>query len=355
MTYALSLRYEACVRARSLASSCTTCSDVCPTHAITLDGVRGSVVIRTEACTGCGLCAAACPTDAFTATFDLPAFLARSDGDVRCGRDGLPCVGALSAEDLVVLGLRVGNLVVRGDICGSPSGHGYAEQRVREAQALLGALGAAAHVAWAPPVAPPAGAAQAPRARSRAAEVAPSRRRLLRIFAPQLEPPPPKRVTQPDRLDRSQLRATGARRRRLLAALSSPDQTVSSVPEGLLSFLSSKVISEDACTSCSMCMNVCPTGALVATRVPGEIAFDTRACVKCRLCHDVCEPKAISLSPETVLADLFATAPRRLVRVGVSHCVDCGVPYKKPAGDRGMCPRCNEQDLEARELTGVAE
>ena len=351
MTAALSLRYEACVRVRSLSSSCTTCRDVCPTGAITLDGVRGSVAIRTEACTACGLCAAACPTDAFSAPFDLHAFLTESTGDVRCGRGGLPCVGAISTEDLVVLAMRVGDVVVQSDRCGSPSGHPIAEQRVVEAQRFLAALGADRRITWAPPVDPLAAAAKAPRARTE--EVSPARRQLLRMFVLQLEAPPPVRVTQPEKLDRARMRETPERRRRLLAALASLEKTPASVPEGALGFLSSKIISEQACTSCAMCTNVCPTGALVATRTPGEIAFDARVCVKCRLCHDVCEPGAISLAPETSLADLFATAPRTLVRVGVSHCSDCGVSYKKPERDHGMCPRCDEHDREARELTGV--
>ena len=353
MTYPLALRYEACVRVRSLAASCTTCGDVCPTGAITLDGVRGSVVVRAEACTGCGLCAAACPTDAFSATFDLPGFLARGGGDVRCGHGGLPCVGALSAEDLVVLAVRVGDVVVEGGGCDTPSGHPLAERRVAEAQRLLAALGKASRITWMQTVDATGDATKAPRPRTE--QVSSARRNLLRIFAPQLEAPPapPPRVTQPDKLDRARMRATGERRRRLLAALSPPEQAPLAVPEGELGFLSSKLISDEACTACSMCVNVCPTGALVATRIPGEIAFDARACVKCRLCHDVCEPAAISLAKETSVADLFAPVPRTLVRASVSHCADCGMLYKKPALDRGMCPRCDEHDREARELTGV--
>ena len=110
----LELDFHRCVRSRSPAAGCRACADACPTGAVRLEAATGALEVALEACTGCGLCQAACPTDAIAGAVDVEALLASARGRVACGEGGLPCVGALHPEDLVVLALRRGGLQVVG-------------------------------------------------------------------------------------------------------------------------------------------------------------------------------------------------------------------------------------------------
>ena len=359
MSAALQLAYEACVRTLSRNATCARCRDACPTAAVSLDGVRSSVVVALDRCTGCGLCAAACPTDAFTTPFDLPGALAGSDGALRCGQGGLPCVGAVSAEDLIALAVRVGAVVLHDGPCASrDTGHPAAELRAAEAQRFLAAIGSKATVRWAGDealAAPTGRRAEAPAAgaASKEPEVSAGRRRMLRMFVPTLKEAPQVRLQQPERLDRDRMGAVPERRRRLLAALpASVEAATARLPEPALSFASSKAVSEQACTACSVCFSVCPTGALQAPRTLKELRFDASRCVKCGLCHEVCEPGAIRLAPETSVEDFLEFTPRTLARLPVSACGECGAPYNRAEGVEGLCPRCWAMQEEALELSG---
>jgi ferredoxin len=92
--------------------ACTLCQDSCPYNAIKVDKKNG-VTIDYSKCVACGLCVASCPTSAL----QFPSFsqqaifeLSKIKGDKRisCYKDTgnsikLPCIGMLSAVDLVML------------------------------------------------------------------------------------------------------------------------------------------------------------------------------------------------------------------------------------------------------------
>jgi Pyruvate/2-oxoacid:ferredoxin oxidoreductase delta subunit len=121
------------------------------------------------------------------------------------------------------------------------------------------------------------------------------------------------------------MQAVPARRRRMLAALpSSVEADPEKLPQEDLQFFSTKVLSAEACTACSICVAVCPTGALQAPRNMREIRFDTSRCTKCKLCDDVCEPNAITVAAESSLLDFLDFAPRMLSRLAVASCRQWG-------------------------------
>lgn len=354
----LSVRYEACVRTLAVSASCEKCKETCPESAITLDGRRGSVVVHLEPCTRCGLCGAACPTNAIEGAFDLEGFLDEPPPELRCGEAGLPCIGALSAEDLVTIALRHKRVAVHDVECKSREpGHARAQARVAEAQRFLQSIGSKAslhyvadddleparEVAASKP--PPVAEAEEP--------VHAGRRRLLRMFVPPLEERPKKRLEAPDRLDRGQMQQITVRRRRLLATLPPSAEARHALPEADVSFFSSKVLDAKACTACSLCVSTCPTGALQAPRSLREIRFDSSRCTKCRLCHDVCEPDAITLAEQASVEDFLDFAPRMLSRLPVAPCVECGASFRRSAPDQALCQRCQDMEDEVLELSGV--
>jgi formate hydrogenlyase subunit 6/NADH:ubiquinone oxidoreductase subunit I len=335
----LTLDAERCVHARSVSASCRACVDACPTRAITLTGApQRSVRVDLEACTACGLCQAACPTEALPGGVKLDALGER----IRCG-EGLACVGALSVEDLVVLGLRGPHALVAAAGC-THGTTGHRQARVEEANALLRAIGSKHELAWREEGPPGAPFARPPRP-----EVPARRQFFQKLVAADRA----STLTAPPRLDPSRVRAqypTGRRKRTLAALPAAASPKVATVPTP--SFTSSKVIDEATCTGCVACVTACPTGALTSTRTREVIRFDTSRCVKCHLCHDVCAPGAIHLAPALDVTAFLELAPRALVTLRMRPCEECGQPFKVRTDGGARCATCEAQDAEARELQG---
>lgn len=52
---------------------------------------------------------------------------------------------------------------------------------------------------------------------------------------------------------------------------------------------------EKRCTHCSVCVPICPSGALSLERKEMKISFDGEKCIACELCIPVCPYKAIEI------------------------------------------------------------
>jgi energy-converting hydrogenase A subunit P len=340
----LDLRFESCVRSLSVWSHCTACVDACPEAAITGDGAHRSIVVDLDRCTDCGACSAACPTDAFTAPYDVDAFVSTTGPRLRCGQDGLPCVGAVATEDLLVIALRHGDVTVEDGPCAFPgAAHAAVPGRGAEVNAFLAAMGLP-------------GSVRVEAVESAPAESAPkagaSRRALF--FGGVEERPPRGQLTQPKRLDKDNLQYTQDRRWRLLAYLPADVKPVQdTVPGETFTFLSSKVFEPERCTLCTICVRICPTGALTAGRNFKDLAFDTSQCVRCGLCHDVCQTDAILLSDQTSLARLVTRKDHLLGSIPSRKCVECGMAYNAAVNPDGLCPRCASLEQEAIALSTV--
>jgi len=50
-----------------------------------------------------------------------------------------------------------------------------------------------------------------------------------------------------------------------------------------------------ACTSCGVCVPLCPSGALTMDRDSFLVSFNAEKCIACELCARVCPVKAIAL------------------------------------------------------------
>lgn len=366
----LSLTWETCVKLRSRAASCRACVDSCPTQAIAFDGPRESVAVDLGKCIGCGLCQAACPTESFSGAVDVAAFLEVAPAELRCapaytaeGPGPLTCLGALSAEDLVVLALKHGQLRVDVQGCAqcrtAPLGQQALSSRVEQARELLVALGASARLTVSLGKATPAAPLPSP---PPGGEREPSRRAFLRRLVPgalaeAVKPPPPRLELDTAKLNPARLRSQEPppRRQRLLAALDAAKLPApkAKLPEELVGFTSSKALDVDTCTACALCVTTCPTGALSMSAVRDQLSFDASRCVKCATCHDVCEPHALTKAKTFDLAHFAARDARPLGRLTVKSCAECGAPFKHQGGEDYLCERCRDLDDEARELLGV--
>ncbi len=54
--------------------------------------------------------------------------------------------------------------------------------------------------------------------------------------------------------------------------------------------------SDERCTMCGACTDVCPSGALYAERPSFEVHFDHEKCVVCRVCTMACPVKAMEVN-----------------------------------------------------------
>lgn len=327
----ISLIYERCVRTRSRAATCTACVDACPEGALTVDD--GAITVTRDLCTGCGVCIGACPTEAFAGPFDPAEVIARASEVVRCGEGGLACVAGLAVEDWLVLATGVPRL--RVEPC-AMCGEGVADllaTRLAEARAALAALGSPTEIVCV--------------AREQAGVVRGAA--LRQILVGEAASDEGEIRFDPVALDPARLRGKEVpdRRARLLAAVP-PGR--GAMPRDEVSWTSGKVLDTETCTACRLCVNVCPTGALGASRRWDEITFDAAACVKCGLCHDACAPRALTLAPEVELGALWAGRVT-LGRLATTRCAECGEVFVSRGGG-DTCPRCVDQDREARELLG---
>lgn len=343
----LELTFERCVRTRSVAASCRTCVDICPTESVSLGGPRQSVEVALDTCIECGLCQAACPTDAFQGVFDTAAFVASRPREVSCGRGGLPCVGALSSEELLTLAMAWGSLkVIARDCAAGNTGHERVRLAVEKARVFARAMGADVALEWRDETSLP----KPGEAKSR--RPSPGRRQLLGLLVPKASP---RKLKSPERLDVAAIRAVGptARRQRFLATLPPTARpVVASLPGESVACLSTKKIDRSSCTACMSCVTSCPTGALVTARLNQEIRFEARRCVNCHLCHDVCDPKAITADAELNLVDFLDPNPKVLVSFQMTLCGECGAPFRAERDDQVMCAACRDRQTEAKTLWG---
>jgi len=52
---------------------------------------------------------------------------------------------------------------------------------------------------------------------------------------------------------------------------------------------------EHKCTSCGVCVPVCPTGALSVDTKSRKINFDNKKCIACEICVKICPPRAMEV------------------------------------------------------------
>jgi len=119
-----------------------------------------------------------------------------------------------------------------------------------------------------------------------------------------------------------------------------------------VSFISQKLLDESTCTNCQMCYRICPTGALSSNKNNSSIFFDPTSCIKCNSCHDVCEPKSLTLRSVFDLEVLYNPKRQTLASFTMKRCDECGMPFVYRGGEV-MCSRCSIEEEEAMNLWGI--
>lgn len=360
----LQLSPAQCVRALSVNSLCSHCSDSCPTGAISLSGRLPS--INQSLCVGCAGCVSVCPSEAlslddFNATEFFFSFASEEGNLVSCQKN-VPCIAALSSEHMISLAvLKKGLILDTGHCSGCEIGEKIllsVQERAAHANYLLEAIDSADSIVC----------KEISYVSDESTEIK-DRRDFFKTFhmkeigkvrgnfekeiqsttdefiEAMIDSSHTKELRTKKITDRRKLFFTALKR------LEKP--SVYHVVEGdKIGFTSQKIMDEAKCTACEMCYRICPTAALTSDIRNSKIDFDPFLCIKCHLCHDVCESDAITLSTSYNLKEWFEPKVQNLVTFSVRRCDECDALFSSVAGER-ICRRCRLEDEEARELWGI--
>lgn len=383
----LQVTVSRCLRARSKASNCRACADLCPAQAITFDGPE-PVSVDEQRCLRCGLCVAACPTEALELPGLAPVrLLQRSEEQVKSGASrqpagqgqacftcalgprraeggpgavAVPCLGALSPAVLATVALHRGSvaLVTGEPECGAcqirAQGWRVLQRSVEEARDTIRFFGFNAEITVIARLPEEAGAGREARpgedggrTTSRQEFLAGMMRGATRagvsllpsfLTGGEQEQEPP---GQPGR--RREPRLPEGRRLLLEAIRGSggPPPTAAPVPgarvHGALPF--GRVQVSSVCEPCDVCSLVCPSGALGKhlEAAAGALLHEPGRCLGCGTCVRACPRHALALGAAEDPSEVLGP-PRPLARFILRACRQCGEAFW--SGEEEVCGRC---------------
>jgi Fe-S-cluster-containing hydrogenase component 2 len=308
---------ESCVRSLSVKSECSKCKDVCGFEAINFNNY--SVRIDASACTDCTACIGVCPSGAITLK-----------------ESGLT---ALSADELFCVGVRAADTVV---VSAPKELEESCRLRVDEANALLECFSLEPKIKL-----------DILDEEKKEPDDA-SRRALFKMFTKSGIKAAHESVKSEEEIvstiDYTLLKSKKIPPKRefflsVVEGLELSDKNAS-IP---LSFATDKFV-DDSCDNCSLCYNLCPSGALETTGMKNAILFSSYLCLKCKLCEDVCETKSISSLPTFPLSEFKNRQKKLLKKFTVKLCNSCGAVF---SADGEECPRCSLENEDAMELLGL--
>ena len=300
MTELPALRIEPgrCLRHRLSISSCRKCFEACASNALTWS--TSGLNWDEERCSGCLLCVASCATDALTSPqlsigdllqrldeVETP-LLACSSNPQTQGHARVPCLGLLADPQLLlILRLALGkDLRLNASQCAECANCHIVEpltSAVQQTQALASGLAGSVKVVI-----------SAPELDYR--EKSCSRREFFTFLNRRSKQTG---LSLANRLRVDQSSGSYGKKslplsRNLLLQLgkSSPP-----IREMLVAKILPELFFSSACSGCTTCIGICPTGALCSPDQRGGAPVTAKdRCISCRLCVEFCHQSAIELT-----------------------------------------------------------
>ena len=362
----LTLVVAKCVHTSNKFAICNKCIEVCPVETIKID--EGIVSFTPSECVGCSGCGAVCPTSAYQLDDFKPInyvfkFLEQDEKLLSCQSE-LPCIAALSVEELLSLAL-ISPQQIQADIapCGecpiAKTNLPLIEERIEEVNFMLEAMQQDKRIEL----------VNIGQKKEEEEDTTLSRRELLskqglkkavsikQQFENEVEASDENRkYNEVSGKDIAKIREKNLPDKRSLLLMAMKRARVPELFHTLdiedISFISQKDLDESTCTNCQMCYRICPTGALSSDGRGSVINFNPLSCVQCHSCHDVCEPNALTLRKTFDVAALFEPKIETLVRFNIRRCDECGNFFASRQGEK-LCYRCQIEEEEALALWGI--
>ena len=361
----LTLDIASCVRTTNKFSECNECVKACPVETIKIDEQLPSFVPND--CVGCGGCLSACPSSAyalddFSAINFIFSYLESDKEDISCREDAIPCLAALSVEDILSMSLlSTKKILFDKSHCSeceiAKVNLEIIEDRVEETNFLLEAMQLDKSVIFESIEKVSEDESESNRREflsKLTVKEALSAKQKLANKVESLDEELKQHSATTDDIKKIKSKDVPDRRKLLKMAMkrAGVPQEFHVIREDNISFISQKNLDADTCTNCQMCYRICPTGALSSDAHGGVINFDPFSCIKCASCHDVCEPNSLTLRETFNLKELFEPKRETLVKFSVKRCDECGMPFVYRGGEV-MCTRCSIEEEEANELWGI--
>jgi ferredoxin len=329
------LRYFAydagrCTHGAASLTGCTRCLDACPAGAVASAGAK--VQFDPFLCQGCGTCTTVCPDGAVRYAYPPAATTLET---VRVMLEAWRATGAASPR-LVVVTEEGASSETAQSLSAAPDALSYPVH----ALASFGIEGWFAALAWGAAQVVLAAGANTPQASLRALhdEIAVAHAVLTDLGEPPSRIVLIEGVQTLPRAPTTSIgnsagpRTLGSKRSTLYAALDylAENKTVSDVPMRLPdgASIGAVEVSEERCTLCFACVNLCPTYALSnGSDAQPELRFTESRCVQCGLCERGCPERAIQLIPQITLARAVREKSRVLFADESFKCLRCGTPF----------------------------
>ena len=364
----LSLDIASCVRTTNKFSECNACVVACPVETIKIDAQLPSFIPND--CVGCGGCLAACPSSAYSLDTFHPinyifSYLESSKEEISCREDTIPCLAALSVEEVLSMALlSEKNIMFDKSFCHeceiAKTNLSIIEERVEEVNFLLEAMQIDKTIRFENLSTTQEINTKDSLSKRRdflaklSIEEALKAKQKFNNSVAALDEELKEHTTTQEDIQNIKNKSVPDSRKLLKMAMKRAGilDTYHVIQTDDISFSSQKLLNEESCTNCQMCYRICPTGALSSDAYGSFIAFDSFSCIKCSSCHDVCEPNSLTLKPTFDLKELFVPQKETLVKFSVKRCDECGMPFVYRGGEM-MCTRCRIEEEEAHQLWGI--
>ena len=361
----LTLDISKCVHTTNKFAICNACVESCPVDTIKIH--EHQLSFTPSECVGCNGCSAACPTaayslDDFKSINYIFSFLESGSSVLSC-KEELPCIAALSVEELLSISL-FSNEDMTYDIgpckeCPiAQKNLQIIKDRAEEVEFLLEAMMQEKKVLL---LELEEGVSEEKAELSRRELLSKDGLKQIVSIKQQFE----NRVESEDsdvkahnvsNSDIQKIREKKVPDRRSLLLMAMKRANVPEVFHVVdindISFISQKELDESTCTNCQMCYRICPTGALNSDKRGSFINFNPMACVQCHSCHDVCEPDSLTLKKTFNLESFFKAESETLIKFDIRKCDECNNPFAYTGGEV-ICMRCRIEEEEAKELWGI--
>ncbi len=357
----ISFNFYNCTHVYFKDSSCVKCIDICPIdNVLTLN--EGKITLNEERCVNCGACFSICPTESFDLrNFSIDYLVKKIENTefkvVSCKED-IPCLAAFDPQHVIFLILKTKSSIkfdMSGcDKCELKQLKNRISEIIEEVNYFLTSLDVDQRVI--PDY-------EGIENKNNLTDY--ERRNFIKDLGKLSAGIAVMAVTKGLNIDDNkekddfknivEEKVLIDKRRRLIQILKKSNINLEGkkIKTDKVSFTSDKWIEVSKCTNCSICYNLCPTGALKTNTDRLQILFEPSLCVKCHVCHDSCPEKCINISEELDL-ETFVNGMKILAEHVMIPCEECLVPFSYK-GDSTLCPRCRQLSDDIRDLLKLGD